>query len=78
MHIVGEGPGETPSALRCLSYLVSSLLTDIKHLAKNQQAGTLSVPFEVSVRSVPCFYYTWIKPCYRKAPSGQASSLALD
>ena len=29
MHIVGEGPGETPSALRCLSYLISSSLTDI-------------------------------------------------
>ena len=28
MRIVGEGPGETPSALRCLSYLMNSLLTD--------------------------------------------------
>ena len=35
MHIVGEAPGETPSALRCLSCLINSLLTDIKHLAKN-------------------------------------------
>ena len=35
MHIVGGGPGETPSALRCLSYLINSFLTDIKHLAKN-------------------------------------------
>ena len=26
MHIVGEGPGETPSALRCLSYLINSFL----------------------------------------------------
>ena len=26
---------ETPSALRCLSYLIKSLVTDIKHLAKN-------------------------------------------
>ena len=31
----GRGPGETPSALRCLSYLINSFLTDIKHLAKN-------------------------------------------
>ena len=30
----GEGPGKTP-ALRCLSYLVNSFLTDIKHLTKN-------------------------------------------
>ena len=35
MHTVGEGPGETPSALRCLSYLINSLQTDIKPLAKN-------------------------------------------
>ena len=45
MHIVGEGPGETPSALRCFFYLIRSLLTDIKCLAKSQLAGTLSVPF---------------------------------
>ena len=32
---VGEGPGETPPALRCLFYLIRSLLTDIKYLAKN-------------------------------------------
>ena len=35
MHIVGKGPGETPSALRHLSYLINSFLTAIKHLAKN-------------------------------------------
>ena len=35
MHIVGEGPGETPSASRCLSYLINSFLTDIKQLAKD-------------------------------------------
>ena len=29
MHIMGEGPGETPSALHHLFYLISSLLTDI-------------------------------------------------
>ena len=45
MHIVGEGPGETPSALRCFFYLIRSLLTDIKCLVKNEQAGTPSVPF---------------------------------
>ena len=35
VYIVGEGPGEAPSALGCLSYLINSFLTDIKHLAKN-------------------------------------------
>ena len=33
--IVGEGPGETPLAVRYLSYLISSFLTEIKRLAKN-------------------------------------------
>ena len=28
MHIVGQRPGETASALRCLSYLINSFLTD--------------------------------------------------
>ena len=35
VHVVGEGPGETPSALTSLSYLLDSFLTDIKQLAKN-------------------------------------------
>ena len=38
MHIVGEGPGKTPSALRCLSYLISSSLTNII-LLRNLYAG---------------------------------------
>ena len=42
MRIVGEGPGETPSALRCLSYLINSFLTYIKQLAKTSK-GTLSI-----------------------------------
>ena len=42
-HTVGEGPGETPPALRCLSYLINSFLTDRKHLAK--EGGTLAAPF---------------------------------
>ena len=45
MHIVGEGPGETLSALRCLSYLINSFLTDIKQLAKTSKGGTISSPF---------------------------------
>ena len=35
MHTLREGPGETPSALRCLIYLINSSPADIKHLAKN-------------------------------------------
>ena len=54
MHIVGEGPGETPSALRCLSYLIHSFLTDIKQLAKTSKGGTLRPAFDVCVRSFPC------------------------
>ena len=30
MHIVGEGPSETPSALSCPSYLINSFLTAMK------------------------------------------------
>ena len=35
MSVGGEGPGATLSVLRCFFYLISSLLTGIKHLAKN-------------------------------------------
>ena len=35
MHIVGQGPGETPLAWRRLSYLINSFLTDLKHPAKD-------------------------------------------
>ena len=34
MPIVGEGPGETPSGWRWISYLINSFLTDVKQLAK--------------------------------------------
>ena len=54
MHIVGEGPGETLSALRCLSYLINSFLTDIKELAKTNKGGTLHPPSDVYVRSFLC------------------------
>ena len=67
MHIVGEGSGETPSALRCLSYLISSFLADIKQLAKTS-GGALSVPLLMSMSeafAVP--YNTLIKLCYTKA-----------
>ena len=54
MHTVGEGPGETPSALRCLSYLIRSFLTDIKQLAITSKGGTLQPASDVCVRSFPC------------------------
>ena len=78
MHIVGEGSGETPSALRCLSYLINSFLTDIKQLAKTSKGGTLHPPSDVCVRSFLYLLYTLIKLYYKKALSNQASSLAPD
>ena len=52
--IVGEGPGEALSGLRCLSYLIDSFLTGIKHLAKDQHWGYLHPASDVYVRSFPC------------------------
>ena len=51
MHIVGEGPGETPSALRRLSYLLNSFLTDMKQLAKTIR-GALSISLLMSMSEV--------------------------
>ena len=51
LHIVGQGSGETPSALRCLSYLINNFLTDIKQLANTSKGGTLYPPSDVFVRS---------------------------
>jgi len=36
-----------PSVLRCLYYLISSFITDIKCLTKNLQEGTISAPSDV-------------------------------
>ena len=58
MHIVGEGPDETPSALRCLSYLINSFLTGIKHLLKTSQGALFLSPSDVYVRSFSYIYYT--------------------
>jgi len=44
MHIVEEGPGETPSALMCLSYLTNGFLTYIKQLANTSKGGVLRPP----------------------------------
>ena len=69
-----RGPGETPSALRCLSYLLNSFLTDIKQLAKTY--GALSIPLLMSmseVFSVP-FSLEW-NSATQKLWSDQAWSL---
>ena len=66
MHIVGEGPGETPSALRCLSYLTNGFLTDIKQLAKASLRYSLPPFWCLSEAfSVP---FSLIKLSYTKAP----------
>ena len=76
VQIVGERSGETPPALRCLSHLLNSFLTDLKHLAITQQGGTRSVPFSCLCQSFPYLCYTLIKLCYTK--SSKQSSLVSD
>ena len=76
VHIAGEGPGETPSALTCLSYPTSSFLNDIKHLAKTSKGALFLSPSDVYVRSFPYLYYTLIKLCYTQ--SSKESSLISD
>ena len=66
MQVVGEGPGETPSASRCLSYLINSFLTE-GHKTSGWRLAC-SVPLLMSVSeafSIP--FYTLIKLCYTKA-----------
>ena len=68
MHIVGEWPGETLSALRCLSYLMNSFLTDMKQLAKMSKRRHFPSPFWCLMSeafSVPI--YTLMKLYYTKA-----------
>ena len=67
IYIVGEGPGETPSALRCLSYLINSFLTDIKQLAKTSKGGTLHPPSDVCVRSFLCLFSHFNKTLLHKS-----------
>ena len=79
MHIAGEGPGESPSALRFFSYLIRrSSLKDIKCLAKNKQGSILSDLPDVYVRSFLSLSHTVIKFCYTKIFSGQIWSLVPD
>ena len=67
MHIVGERPGETPSALRCLSYLISSLL-------KTSKKAFFLPPSDVYVRSFLCISCTLIKFCYTKIGNNDAKA----
>ena len=75
MHIVGEGPGKTPSALRCLSYPINSFLTDTKQLSETSKGGTLFSPFWCLCQKLSLFY-TLIKLYCTKPLSNQAPSLA--
>jgi len=67
MHIVGERPGETPSALRCLSYLISSLL-------KTRKKAFFLPPSDVYVRSFLYISCTLIKFCYTKIGKNDAKA----
>ena len=55
MHIVGEGPGETPSAWRSFTYLINSLLTEKKKGGASlvtQTVKHLPAMWETSIRSL--------------------------
>jgi len=84
MHIVGEGPGETPSALRCLSYLINKLANRHKTPCQKLARGHSFCPFLMSMSAAfslslsLSLSHTLIKFCYPKGSSGEASSLALD
>ena len=67
LHIVGQGPGETLSALRCLSYLINNFLTDIKQLANTSKGGTLRPPSDVYVRSFLCPFSYFNKTLLHKS-----------
>ena len=49
MHIVGAGPGETPSALRCLSYLINKLANRHKTPCQKLARGHSFCPFLMSM-----------------------------
>ena len=76
MHLTGEGPGAILSFKTFLSF-INRLLVTIYHPDEDQQEGTLSAPFWCLCQKLSLLY-TLIKLYYTKAPSDQASSLALD
>ena len=66
MHIVGEGPGETPSALRCLSCLINSFLTDIKQLAETSKGGNFLIPFRCLCQKLSLSLFLFYKTLLHK------------
>ena len=61
MQTVGEGPGETPSALRCLSSLGNSFIADVKRPAKDFWGALCSLLVSVSEAfSLLYFQFSWV------------------
>ena len=78
MHIVGEEPGEMPSALRCLSYLINSFLTDIEQLAITRKTREHSLsPFWCFCQKHLCHCSYLNKTATQKLFSDQPWSLIL-
>ena len=75
VHIVAEGPGETPSASRCVSYLIDSFLTDIKQLAETSKGGILHRPMMPMSEAFSVLFLILQKSATQKLLSDQARSL---
>ena len=75
VHIVAEGPGETPSASRCVSYLIDSFLTDIKQLAETSKGGILHRPMMPVSEAFSVLFLILQKSATQKLLSDQARSL---
>ena len=73
MHVVGEGPGATPSVLRHFLSLISSLLIGFNSLLKTSKAAFILSPSDVYVGSFFYLFYALIKLYYTK--SSERSSL---
>ena len=67
MHVVGEGPGATPSVLRHFLSLISSLLIGFNSLLKTSKAAFILSPSDVYVRSFFYLFYALIKLYYTKS-----------
>ena len=52
MHIVEKEPGETPSALRCLSYLISSSLDNHDGVITHLEPDTLECEVKWALESI--------------------------
>ena len=60
MHIVGEGPGETLSALRCLSYLINKLANRHKTPCQKLARGHSFCSFLMSMSAAFSLYFNKI------------------